>query len=214
MWGPDFNRKIVLVRAPVEDVARALATAGVRWEKDVLGRRVVLGKRAALVFRLRGHEWTGVVSALLREWPPIDSDWKEAISARLRTSVSDYYLGDTAGVRGYTLYRKGEKQEELSAEDGKVVRFSSKLRKVRAAEIKDADGFIDEFFRTQDAVDAGITFNYFRRTDVSYEGEWKPGQARRIQSLGFPLVVGARSLAITRPPIERVELLTMPKGRE
>jgi hypothetical protein len=113
-------------------------------------------------------------------------------------------------VRGYTLYQNGEKQEEFSAEDGVGVKCSSLLRKVQVTDIKDARKFTDEFFRSHDALDAGITFEYFLRTDLRYKAEWKPGQEKLIGNVGFPLSVGAEALAITKPPIERVDLVTLP----
>src|SRR5262245_27582709 len=57
----DYNNNLLLIRAPVEDVARALADRTERWERDVLGREIVLGQFGVFVFRLREHSWTEVV---------------------------------------------------------------------------------------------------------------------------------------------------------
>jgi hypothetical protein len=38
----DTNNDLVFIRAPMDDVANALANGTERWEKDVLGREIVL----------------------------------------------------------------------------------------------------------------------------------------------------------------------------
>jgi hypothetical protein len=57
----DYNRGIVLVRSPVDEVARAIAGDAETWEPDVLGRAVIGQPQALFVFRLCGHPWSIVV---------------------------------------------------------------------------------------------------------------------------------------------------------
>jgi len=68
-WTIDYNNSLTLIRAPIDDVARALTDWTKRWEKDALGRDIVLGEQGgAFVFRLRGHTWT---EAVLEQFKPI-----------------------------------------------------------------------------------------------------------------------------------------------
>ena len=120
----------------------------------------------------------------------------------------DYYLGKTAGVRGYTLYRNGENEEGFYDNEGDCSHFSSAINPEHEGKVWDSDLFVDEFFRSQDALDAGIMFTYFLQTSVRYGGVWAPGQTRTIRNLGFALSVGNHAVAITRPPFEHVDLLT------
>src|SRR5215470_14307862 len=66
-WTIDYNNSLTLIRAPIDDVARALTDWTKRWEKDALGRDIVLGEQGgAFVFRLRGHTWRPCLSGSSR----------------------------------------------------------------------------------------------------------------------------------------------------
>jgi hypothetical protein len=55
-WTTDYNNSLTLIHAPIDDVVDALAGRTERWERDVLGRDIVLSEQGgAFVFRLRGH---------------------------------------------------------------------------------------------------------------------------------------------------------------
>lgn len=214
VWWPDTNRELVLVRAPLEAVTATLTKDGYEVRQDVLGKRVTLGDRAALAYRLRGHDWTYVVSGSLDLWPVLAADQSKALSARLKAPVIYYYLGKTAGVRGYDLYRDGDVQESFHDLSDEGMHFTSKLREVRPGSIKDSRRFIDTFFKTQDAVDAGITFEYFLRAEARYGGMWKAGEEKIFRNLGLPRGLADGRLAITRPPVERADLLLPPSQKK
>src|SRR5215468_239252 len=133
-WTTDYNNSLTLIRAPIDHVVDALANRTERWERDVLGRDIVLGEQGgAFVFRLRGHTWTEVVLEPLK---PIWSLGEQALSRLLKTRVIPYSVSDTSGSIGYRLYENGELLEELSALEGvsdeRANRFSSKLRDLRS----------------------------------------------------------------------------------
>src|SRR5437016_1480662 len=140
-WTTDYNNSLTLIRAPIDDVVRALTDWTERWEKDALGRDIVLGEQGgAFVFRLRGHTWT---EAVLERFKPIRRFvWslpEQALSQRLNTCVISYSVSDTSGYIGYRLYESGELLEELSVlEDGSDERantFSSRLRDLKRNDI-------------------------------------------------------------------------------
>ena len=41
-WITDYNNSLTLIRAPIDDVLDALADRTERWERDVLGRDIVV----------------------------------------------------------------------------------------------------------------------------------------------------------------------------
>src|SRR5215813_2770240 len=101
-WTTDYNNSLTLFRAPIDHVVDVLSDRTERWEKDVLGRDVVLGEQGgAFVFRLHGHTWT---EAVLEPFKPIWSLREEALSRLLSTRVIDYGVSDTCGFIGYSLH--------------------------------------------------------------------------------------------------------------
>src|SRR5262245_16628005 len=76
----DYNNNLLLIRASIDDVAHALADRTERWERDVVGREIILGQFGAFVFRLRGHSWTVVIP----EVRPELQGWALLIGIRAR----------------------------------------------------------------------------------------------------------------------------------
>jgi hypothetical protein len=136
-----------LIRAPVDDVITALADRTERWERDALGRDIVLGEQGgAFVFRLRGHSWT---EAVLEPFGPIWSLPKQSLSRLLSTRMIHYSVSDTSGYIGYSLYENGELLEELSVLEGGSDEgpntFSSGLRDLERDDITNVWDFTYEF---------------------------------------------------------------------
>jgi ankyrin repeat protein len=175
--GFDANDLWLLVRAPVEDAARAFAEGrrgAVSWERDAYGREAEVGEHCFLVFRFRGHPWT-----LIRLWH--SERWFAGVSphdarevSRLLNARAIYYgNSDTAGAVGYELYESGELLERMDfcagygdealddeeapdpdAPEGPrrpPLTFESRLRPLRAEEIGPPYDFADAFLREQDA---------------------------------------------------------------
>jgi hypothetical protein len=213
-WTIDYNNSLTLIRAPIDDVVRALTDWTERWEKDALGRDIVLGEQGgAFIFRLRGHTWT---EAVLERFKPIPRFvWslpEQALSQRLNTRVISYSVSDTSGYIGYSLYENGELLEKLSALEGGSDElpgsntFSSRLRDIRREDITNVYRFTREFLVDQDAFDPGIDFAYFL-------GRWRQdvptGERHRIVNPGFTFMMQDGSSLVSIPPIERIDYLAL-----
>jgi hypothetical protein len=231
-WLPDTNRSVILVKAPVERIGQVLAETGYHWQRDVLGERVVIVERALIVYRIRGHSWSCIVGTVAvgksyLDLVPQAGEFCRALSAQLKTSAIQYSIGKTAGVRGYTLYEKGKERESFNDIEGEMhftskqrpglvpnirrdlkysswgIFFSPERRKIRG-KVPDSREFVNEFLRSHDALDSGITFEYFFRADNRHAGSWKKGKAKKLQNLGMAAFFWDGD-AVTRPPLERVD---------
>jgi hypothetical protein len=204
----DYNNSVVLIRASIDEVGRSLTDLTERWERDVLGKEIVVGDEGAFIFRLRGHSWTEVVIG------PLQADqslglWERELSSRLATRVITYSVSDTMGAIGYDLYERGELLEKLDATDdgsGKASRdtkFSSRLRPLKRNDITDIWSFTEEFLVAQDAFEPGIEFTYFLGRQ-----KYRPGDRLKVVNPGFPLA-GRKETAVSILPIERVDYLAL-----
>jgi hypothetical protein len=181
----EYNGSSVFLRAGVEQVAAALkARRKARiWRRDVFGQPVTIAEQCFFVFRLRGHRWTQVIArdqaegdavlALVRarragkrparvtaarqaQLANLKEADAQALSAALSTPAIFYGVGDTAVALDYVLFENGRAVERLrTGEAYGDVEFSSDLRKVRAAGLRDVERFVDAFFRSQDALEPG-----------------------------------------------------------
>jgi len=215
----DYNNNLLLIRAPVDDVAQALADRTERWERDVVGREIVLGQFGAFVFRLRGHAWTVVIPEFrteLQGWALLIgiSEQTRALSSLLRTRAIYYWVGNTSATVGYELYENGELLEKLIATEGGSPddTFSSRLRNLKRQDIGNIWRFTDRFLVEQDAFEPGISFEYFiDQTEYRRRRErYRPGDRVRIVNDGFSMWMpdGSRSTP-SIPPIERVDYLVL-----
>jgi hypothetical protein len=200
----DYNNTLALIRASVEEVARALAGQTGRWDQDVLDKEIVAGEEGAFIFRLRGHVWTEVVAE------PWKAGLEQALSSRLATRVIGYTVSDTVGAIGYSLYERGEMLEEFAATDSGSGRasssdtvFSSRLRSPKQDEIDNMWRFADEFLIAQDAYEPGIEFRHFFGRQ-----RYRPGE--RLKAVNPGLVrAGPSEQAVSLPPIERVDYVAL-----
>jgi hypothetical protein len=214
----DYNNNLLLVRAPIDDVAQALADRTERWERDVVGREIVLGQFGAFVFRLRGHSWTVVVPEVRpsewQGWALLTGivEQTRALSGLLKTRAIYYWVGDTSGTVGYVLYENGELLEKFSGTEGGSPddTFSSRLRDPKRRDLRKIWDFSYQFLVDQDAFEPGITFEYF----IDYSGYQRhthqPGDRVRIVNEGFSwwMPDGSRSQP-SIPPIEQVDYLAL-----
>jgi hypothetical protein len=215
----DYNNNLLLIRASIDDVAHALADRTERWERDVVGREIILGQFGAFVFRLRGHSWTVVIPEVrpeLQGWALLIgiSEQTRALSGLLKTRAIYYRVGDTSATVGYELYENGELLEKLSATEGGSPddTFSSRLRDLNRRDIRNIWRFTDRFLVDQDAFEPGISFQYFiDHTEYRRRQEApRPGDRVRIVNDGFSFWMpdGSRSQP-SIPPIERVDYLVL-----
>ena len=204
----DYNNSVVLTRASIDEVGDYFSDRTERWERDVLGKEIVLGDEGAFIFRLRGHIWTEVVVG------PLQADrslgyWERELSNRLATRVITYSVSDTTGAVGYGLYERGELLEELDGMDdgsgraGKDTKFLSRLRPLKRNDITDIWRFTEEFLVAQDAFEPGIEFTYFLGRQ-----KYRPGDRLEVVNPGFPLA-GRKETVVSILPIERVDYLAL-----
>lgn len=202
---------VLLVRSSVEEVAGAMAEDAAAWERDVLGREVVVRPESFLVFRLRGHAWSVVLQS---PWTgsgygKIGYEWERVLSRRIRAPMIEYGTSDTCGTIGYTLFEDGEIVEDFFAEDHgsrpapEGSRFSSTRRSVKLDRIENIFEFVEQFFLDQDAFEPGIEFAYFFGNDLP-----RLGEPAVIENPGFVEIhlSGGRRVQST-PGIERVDYL-------
>jgi hypothetical protein len=206
----DYNNSVILIRAAIDDVARAAAESTERWERDVLGRDIVLGKQGgAFVFRLHGHAWSILITEPYSptEFSAIDA---QALSRLLKTRVISYGVSDTMGSIGYQFYDNGELLEELAATEGDSGRpdadstFSSRRRDLKTNEIANIWSFTNQFFLEQDAYEPGLGFTYFLG-----HRSYRPGDRVPIENPGIVSVMTDGRRLQNTPPIERVDYLAL-----
>jgi hypothetical protein len=199
----DYNNTVALIRASVDEVARALAGQTGRWDQDVLDKEIVVSEEGAFIFRLRGHVWTEVVAE------PWQGGLEQALSSRLATRVISYTVNDTMGAIGYSLYERGELLEELDATDngsGRAssdTKFSSRLRSPKQNEIDNIWRFAEEFLIAQDAFEPGIEFRHFFGRQ-----SYHPGERLKVVNPGL-VRAGRNEQAVSLPPIERVDYVAL-----
>lgn len=203
----DYNNQVIFVHASMDDMASALAGRTERWERDVLGREVVLTYNSALVFGLREHAWTILVHA------PSSFLWDErAMSDLLKVRVISYAVSDTTASVGYALYEKGELLEQFDAVEGDSgrpddsSRFTSSLRALKLEDIGNIWEFTHQFLVDQDVLEPGINFEYFLSPSPSLPlGRGATARAH-IVNPGFSMIMpGGTRTAPDVPPIERVD---------
>ncbi len=160
----DVNDLWLLVRAPVEDAARAFAESrggGAAWDRDVFGRTVAVSPLCYLAFRFRGHSWTLITDLHSEDWyGPVNESDAEEVSRRLGVRAIDYGISDTANAIGYALYESGELLERMAFGEGgesedvaaqSDTTFTSRLRTLSAEELDSPFELADAFLREQGA---------------------------------------------------------------
>jgi hypothetical protein len=198
----DYNNTVALIRASVDEVARFLAGQTGRWDRDVLGKEIIVSEEGAFIFRLRGHVWTEVIAE------PWRAGLEQRLSSRLGTRVISYTVSDTTGAIGYSLYERGDLLEEFAATDNGSGRassdteFSSRLRSPKQEEIDNIWRFAEEFLIAQDAFEPGIEFRHFFGRQ-----RYRPGERVKVLNPGLVRTGGSEGSSL--PPIERVDYVEL-----
>jgi hypothetical protein len=208
----DRNAQSVHVRAGVAETAAELAVAAVRWEKDALDRAVWPGAQNVLVFRLRGHPWTVIVSERLYE--AVDA---QALSRSLQADVIDFSVSDTCGSIGYSFFEKGERTEHFFGSEGEgTTEFESKIRTVPKRARKDIWAFAEQFFLAHDAFEPGLDYEYFFRQDerqatasrIVLAGDDPVDDRPRVRNPGLAINIAGEEV-VSKPEFERIDLVVM-----
>ena len=127
----DTDEIIVLVKAPVEEVARAFVDhngAGT-WIKDALRHTVTLRTHSYLLFQFAGHPYTIIslfagFDGAVAHHPK--NQLAQALSGVLTTKAIYYANSDTGGVTVVEVYERGNLLERFRRAE--TVEFSSTLR--------------------------------------------------------------------------------------
>ncbi|HZU36189.1 MAG TPA: hypothetical protein VFA18_09780 [Gemmataceae bacterium] len=199
----DYNNTLVLVQAPVQETAQFLAGKPARWERDVLGHEIIMADPSLLIFRLRGQDWTEVLSS------DDDYSWRQALSRRLGVRVIHYSVSDTVGYVGYELCHRGRTLETYSATEGQRPVFHSKIRPNVPRATGGRGEWAHAFFVEQSAFEPFLAFDYFfgyRRPAV--------GERVIVQNPGHIGQIDANVEVCTWPPMERVDYVVLKRSPE
>lgn len=167
----DINQFLILVRAPIEQVAQTSAQIlqANSWERDVYDREIELLGRDFVVFQFRDHPWSTIHRQGSLHGKSLGEKDAQSLSELLQTRVIYYRASDTSGTIGYQFYEAGQLVERLyfdhstcreelddaSNKKGRVLFrpsvFESRLRQLKAEDIYSSYAFTDEFMREQDA---------------------------------------------------------------
>lgn len=174
----DVNDAMLLVRAPVEQVAQAFSSLRHVdvWRRDAYERPVPGMALSFVVYQLRGHSWSVIWT--LTEAPfmhGFDLPDAEALSRLLQTRAVLYTVSDTCCSIGYDLYEQGELVEKLfyepgSEEDLAPSEFYSRLRPVQAHDIEDSYNFVEAFMLEQDIYVPALLNSYRGSAAFRLEG--------------------------------------------
>lgn len=175
----DVNDAMLLVRAPVEQVAQAFSSLRHVdvWRRDAYERPVPGMALSFVVYQLRGHSWSVIWT--LTEAPfmhGFDLPDAEALSRLLQTRAVLYTVSDTCCSIGYDLYEQGELVEKLFYEPGSEEEdlapseFYSRLRPVQAHDIEDSYNFVEAFMLEQDTYVPALLNSYRGSAALRLEG--------------------------------------------
>jgi hypothetical protein len=170
------DEKVMIARAPVEDVARAISKmyGATEWRQDTKNQPVEPAVPSVFVGQLRGHGWSFVAThgePLLKG--VVSQQGAKSLSEALQTTVVVMLAEDTSGAFYYEIFASGESLEELQWADG-ISRFASQLEDVTAQELEEneefdpaqrlseylnsEDGYIASAYGTRTADGSGLVF--------------------------------------------------------
>jgi hypothetical protein len=150
--------KAMIVRAPVEAVARAISEKyhATDWKRDTQNRPVELAERSVFVGRLRGHDWSFVAASgePLTEGVVSDASARE-LSKALKTQAVILVADDTSGSLYYQVFHSGRSLEQLEW-DGRLTRFRSRIDGTTAEDLEQDEDFdpierLHEYLASEDA---------------------------------------------------------------
>ncbi len=172
----DVNDYLVLVQAPIEQTAQAIAQIKqIRsWQHDVYGQEIEVANYGILAFQLLNHSWT-VVRELSTQSQYILFEENEAnsISNLLHSKAITFSVSDSANRIGYDFYQCGQciekfcfssdSEEELLENDDEHedededdqwygnYQFQSQIRQIQTESIGNPYLFTYNFLAGQDA---------------------------------------------------------------
>lgn len=186
----EYNGTTVFVKACVEDVARVLSEErnANRWQQNVVDQEVELSEQCFFVFRFNGHTWTNIIARnhlvadlftseeakqLSRETLEqriqqaqsleLNEEDPRLLSIRLKTRTIYYGVSDAACALGYHVYENGELLEKLETGEGyEITEWQSTIHDAGEEQVgEDVEGWVDQLFRENDALEPSITFMHW-----------------------------------------------------
>jgi hypothetical protein len=206
----DTDEILVLVKAPVEPVARAFVkhTSARTWVPNALGRTLTLTSHGYVLLQFSGHPYTiislyaGFFGAAQHHPKP---EHARALSETLATKAIYYANSDTAGVTAVDVYEAGRQVERLHCASD--VTFTSTLR--GASEYPEPGAgvysFTDRLMREHDA--------FVPQLGMSYGGTGlKPGYQTKLDTTARALNLDLdypEGVADDFPLFERVDFVEL-----
>jgi ankyrin repeat protein len=146
----ETNEQIVLVRAPLDRVSKALAShRGATRHTDVYGKSIQFGEPSYLVYRLKGQKWS-IIDGFVDERVTLQASDAQALSRQLKTIAIFYRNTDTADYSGYELFDRGRSREKLDCRIRIRFRPDPKRKRRGPSDWHEVEEFLNDFFRTHD----------------------------------------------------------------
>jgi ankyrin repeat protein len=187
----DVDELWLAVRAEVAESASTFAA--IRKAKtvheNVYGRPITVARRGFLAFRLRGHDWTLIVTWADDLSRPSTKHWlapgdAQAIAKRLATRAVFFAVSDTGGGFAYNLYEDGKLLQRFETGQDDALIFESTLRKLTQRQLRNKEKTLNSIF-----TDLGILIYSMGNVQIS---EADPGRTAPIYLPGLDDVVVER----------------------
>jgi ankyrin repeat protein len=180
----DVDELWLAVRAEVAEAASAFAAIrkAKRVHENVYGRPITVARRGFVAFRLRGHDWTLIVTWGDDQSKPSTKHWlapgdAQAIAKRLVTQAVFFAVSDTGGGLAYNLYEDGKLLERFETGQDDVLIFESTLRKLTQRQLRNKEKTLNLTF-----TDLGLLIYSMGNVQIS---EADPGRTAPIYLPGL-----------------------------
>ena len=192
----EYFNQIIFVKASVDEVASSLAPAFQHWKPDALAKPFEIGRRSAIVFRLKGHQWTEVLS-----WNVTNKLNAQQLSAQLNRPVLYYQVYDSDAPLEYAYFDSGQLIEQRV--NGKDDMPNCDRPSAVSSNSKRKTCDVSILFQELDLFEPGISFEYFFDNEIP-----APGDVVTLSNPGFTVSPDSNPPSKSTPFFERVDLLT------
>jgi len=225
----ESHRGSILIRASIEDIAKALTEVAIEAKTDVVDSEIESIGCFALVYQISGQIW----SSMLQDWDYTSQQSDSCrmpdaaqLSQLLNVPVINFSVSDTSSFIGYELFEAGRRveyfagseegvRENWADENSQVYEwvpykdepelvqsavFWSEKRRLTADDIENIWRFPDRFLRENDAYEAGMDISYFLNGQFPTKG-----QRYRVSNQGTTHVIDANKRVTVFPELVRVD---------
>lgn len=188
----DRNTTIILVRSPLNQLSNVIAEQAISTQRDVIGSEINLPNLFGFAYQLVGHDWSIFFWEAIK-YSNVNSldtiPTAAQLSKALEQPAISLTINDTAGVKTYELFERGEISEyfygtqdpiedcsttygipaakyvltssDIDPEAGiQTVCFWSSYRQITSEEIVNISDFADQSMCQLDAYDPDIGVDY------------------------------------------------------